>query len=102
MSANDEIAKAIAVDVTSAGGTRSKLCRRLITFGVPIHGLGGPCWTAQVNEDAALVCLAVVELHRAHDDVAVAVAIDVTGRSDSSPQFRIVLAAIGGPHRLII
>ena len=96
--ANDHVGEAIAVDVPGRGDGLAE-CRSFgAGFGRPGRARRQAVLGAVVDEGTAFSRLGIGEAGRTDDDVAIAVAVDVTGRPDREAESRRNLIGMCDPR----
>ena len=98
-SADDDIAEAVAVDVSPRCDRRAEPCSGLIALEGPGRSRRETGRRSEEQISAPLVGLSVVEQRCADDDVAVAVAVDVSGGRDGRSELSVRLVALRSPGR---
>src|SRR5262249_15905880 len=82
--ANDEVIKAIVIDVASAGYLLSKILAWLVAVLNPIGLVFQPVWRAVKYHDAAKFNVSLAKTRRRYDHVSKAIAVEITGVSGMS------------------
>ena len=96
--AHDDVAVPVTVHVSGARDGRPECRSGLIGFCGPSCGGFRSARRAQVDERSPFVGLAVIVRERADDDVAIAVAVDVSGARDRAAELGADLIALDGPN----